>query len=332
MQLSRVERAQESAVKSGSVDTLYKILITDGLEQSGLSALSAAAHVDDRSGISPTDLLQILPEYDALIVRSRTRVTAGLLQAAPRLKVVGRPGVGVDNIDLQAAQAHGLIVVNTPVATTQAVAELVIGLIFSLARAIPQADSSMKNGKWLKKELIGAEIGGKTLGVLGMGQIGASVAEKAAGLGMTIIGYDAFLSDDQIARRGARPVDLDELYASSDYITIHTPLTDQTRGLIDGEAISKLKPGVRLVCTARGGIIAEEALLAALDGGRIAGAALDVYENEPPGATPLVCHPNLIATPHIGAQTVEAQRRAAVDVAEEVLAALEGRPLRWRVI
>jgi D-3-phosphoglycerate dehydrogenase len=248
------------------------------------------------------------------------------------LKVVGRAGVGVDNIDLQAAQAHGVIVVNTPVATTQAVAELVIGLIFSLARAIPRADSTTKQGGWLKKELIGSEIGGKTLGVLGMGQIGAAVAEKAAALGMAVLGYDLFLSDDQIARRHARPVGLDELYASSDYITIHTPLTEQTRALIDANAIRRLKPGVRLVCTARGGIIAEGALLEALESGQVAGAALDVYENEPPGSTPLVSHPNLIATPHIGAQTIEAQRRAAAEIAEEIIAALDGKPLRWRVV
>jgi len=309
----------------------WNILIADGLDEEGQSILRGRVRLDDRSGISPADLLQAIGAYDALIVRSRTKVTPEMLSAALRLKVVGRAGVGVDNIDLEAVRQRGVMVVNTPVATTQAVAEQALALMLSLARLIPQADAAMKAGRWIKKELMGSEINGKTLGIIGMGNIGAAVAQRAAALGMTVLGYDPLLPAEVILARGARPVDLPELYAASDFISLHVPLTPETRGMIGVETITQMKQDVRLICTARGGLIDENALLEALESGRVAGAALDVFEQEPPGISPLIAHPRLIATPHVSAQTEEAQKRAAVDIAHEVLAALDGKPLRWRV-
>jgi len=309
----------------------WNILIADGLDEEGQSILRAQAVLDDRSGISAADLLQSINGYDALVVRSRTKVTADVLSAAPRLKVVGRAGVGVDNIDLGAARQQRVAVVNAPLATTQAVAEQTLGLMLALARRIPQADAALKAGHWIKKELMGSEINGKTLGIIGMGNIGAAVAQRAAALGMSVLGYDPLLPAEVIQARGARPVALPELYAGSDFISLHVPLTQETRGMIGVETIPQMKQGVRLICTARGGLIDENALLEALESGWVAGAALDVFSKEPPGLTPLITHPRLIATPHVSAQTIEAQKRAAVDIAQEVLAALGGKPLRWRV-
>lgn len=310
----------------------FKIILTDGLEERGQEILRAAGQVDNRPDIQPEELLRVIGEYDAMIVRGRTKVTRAVFDAAARLRVVGRAGVGVDNIDLQAARDHGVCVVNAPASTTLAVAELTLGLLLALARSIPRADAAMKVGQWLKKELIGIEVSGKTLGVVGMGHIGAAVAQRAAALGMSVMGYDAWLPAEEIARRGARPASLAEVYAQADFITYHIPLTAETRQMVDAQAIASMKPGVRLICTARGGIIDEAALLSALESGQVAGAALDVFAQEPPGATALITHPQVIATPHIGAQTEEAQARAAEDIAHEVLAALEGRPLRWRVV
>lgn len=310
----------------------WKILLSDGLQKNGQAILRAAAHVDDRDGISVDDLLQVARNYDAFIVRGRTKVTAAVIKAALCLKVIGRVGVGVDNIDLQAASEYGVTVVNTPTATSLSVAELTIGLLFALARSIPQADSSMKKGAWNKKQLCGGELNGKTLGVIGMGNIGSMVAGRAASLGMEVIGYDITLTDDETKRNDSYPVPLSELYARSDFISLHILLTAETRGMIDAYALSQMKPGVRLVCTARGGIIDEDALLTSLESGQVAGAALDVFAQEPPGMTALITHPNVIATPHIGAQTAEAQTRAAAHIADEVLAALRGEPLRWKVV
>jgi len=277
-------------------------------------------------------LLRIIGDYEALIVRGRTKVTAQVLEAARRLRVVGRAGVGVDNIDLPAARERGVCVVNTPASTTLAVAELTMALMLALAREVPRADAAMKQGLWLKKELIGYELSGKMLGVIGMGAIGAAVARRAAAFEMKILGYDPYLSAEQIAQRGAQPVSLAELYQQSDIITIHVPLTSETRGMIDQRSFEQMKPGVRLICTSRGGIIDEAALLAALEAGKAAGAGLDVFAQEPPGKSALASHPKVIATPHIGAQTAEAQARAAVDIAHEVLAALHGQSLRWKVV
>jgi D-3-phosphoglycerate dehydrogenase len=309
----------------------YKIMLTDGLEENGQNILRVAAQVDDRQGISAEELLQAVGEYDALIVRGRTKLTPAVFAAGEQLRVIGRAGVGVDNIDLAAARAHGVAVVNSPLATSLAVAELTLGLMLALARALPQADGGLKRGQWLKKSLMGVELHGKTLGVIGMGNIGRAVAQRASAFGMAILGYDPLIPADEIQRRGAQPASLPDLYGQADMITLHVPLTAETHGMIDRTALSAMQRGVRLICTARGGLIDESALLEALESGQVGGAALDVFAQEPPGASPLVTHPRVVATPHIGAQTEEAQTRAAEDIASEVLAALRGENLRWRV-
>lgn len=309
----------------------WKILLTDGLEQNGQEILRAAAQVDNRAGISADDLLKVVADYDALIVRGRTKVTAAVFDAATRLKVVGRAGVGVDNIDLNAAKAHNVTVVNSPTATTIAVAELTLGLMLAVVREIPRADATMKAGQWIKKELEGRELWRKTLGVIGFGRIGTEVARRAKAFDMEIIAYDPLLPAEAIRLRGGEPVSLEDLLARADIITLHVPLDENTRNLLNAEAFAKMKDGVYIICAARGGVIDEDALLQALNSGKVAGAGLDVFATEPPGATALVTHPKVVCTPHIGAQTLEAQTRAAEDIATEVLAALEGKPLRWRV-
>jgi D-3-phosphoglycerate dehydrogenase len=309
----------------------FKILLTDGLEETGKSVLGAHAEVIDRPGISPEDLLKIISDFDALIVRGRTKVNAAVFEAGTRLKVVGRSGVGVDNIDLNAARQHQVTVVNAPVATTISVAELTIGLMLSIMREIPRADASLKAGKWLKKELEGGELFQKNLGIIGLGRIGAAVCTRAAAFGMTILGYDPLQKPETIREAGASPVSLEELYINSDVISIHVPLTHETRLLLNQAAFAKMKTGVKIVCTARGGIIDEDALLEALNTGKVAAAALDVFAVEPPGSSQLVTHPHIVATPHIGAQSIEAQQRAANDIVDEVLNALNGEPLRWKV-
>ena len=309
----------------------FKILIMDGLEENGQSILRAASSLDNKAGISAADLIKAVGGYDALIVRGRTKVTAQVFNAAKKLKVVGRAGVGVDNIDLEAAKKHNVTVVNSPTATTLAVAELTFGLLLATAREIPRADAAMKKGDWLKKELEGVELNGKTLGIIGYGRIGMEVGKRAAAFGMNVVAYDPFISEDEIKARGAEPVSIQDLYEWSDFISLHLPLDVQTRDLIGPLAFSEMKDGVRIVCAARGGIMDESALLAALNSGKVAAVGLDVFETEPPGLTDLVKHPKVIATPHIGAQTVEAQARAAEDIAHEVLAALRGEALRWKV-
>ena len=304
----------------------WRILITDGLAAEGLAALRAAAEVVE------ADELGSLGAVDALIVRSRTNVNDVVLAAgAPRLKVVGRAGVGVDNIDLAGARARGIVVVNAPMATTIAVAEHTLALMLALARSIPQADASVRAGEWRKGAFQGIELEGKTLGLIGMGRIGAALAERAASLGMRVLAYDPYLREQEISHRHAQPSSLGDLLAQSDFVSLHVPLTADTRGMLGSHELAVIKPGARIVCTARGGLIDETALVQALDDGRLAGAALDVFEVEPPGANALTTHPMVICTPHIAAQTIEAQRRASVDIAAEVLAALKGGTLRWRV-
>jgi D-3-phosphoglycerate dehydrogenase len=264
-------------------------------------------------------------------VRGQSRVTADVIDAASQLKVIGRAGVGVDNIDLEAAKKKGVTVVNAPTSTTVAVAELAFGLLLAVAREIPRADASMKQGQWIKKEFEGVELSGKTLGIIGFGRIGIEVGRRAAAFGMNVIVYDPNVTEHELSHADAEPVSIQDLYAWSDFISLHLPLNVQTRDLIGPMAFSEMKDGVRIVSTARGGIINESALLEALNKRKVAGAALDVFEKEPPGLTELVSHPRVIATPHIGAQTAEAQSRAAEDIANEVLAALRGKPLRWKV-
>ncbi len=309
----------------------WKILITDGLEENGQSILRADAQVDDRSNISADDLLKIIAEYDALIVRGRTKVTAAVFAAAPQLKVVGRAGVGVDNIDLKAAREHQVTVVNSPNATTVAVAELAMSLILGLVREIPRADASMKAGKWIKKDLEGCELYGKTLGVIGFGRIGTAFAKRAEAFGMKILAVDTVLKVGYTTPDGYTVVAMDEMLQQADFISLHLPLTDSTRNLLSHDQFAKMKDGVRIVNAARGGVVDEQALLEALESGKVAGAALDVFATEPTTNTALVQNPRVICTPHIGAQTVEAQARAAVDISNEILAALRGDALRWKV-
>lgn len=309
----------------------WKVLLTDGLEENGKTILRKSAEVVENPTINADELLQVVGEYDALIVRGRTKVTAAVLAAGKKLKVVGRAGVGVDNIDLVAAKEHKITVVNSPMATSVAVAELTLGLMLSVVREIARADAGLKAGKWLKKELEGIELFGKTLGVIGFGRIGANVGQRAKAFDMKVLGYDPLIPAAEIKARGGEPVSLDELLTQSDMITMHLPLTPDTKGMLNEAAFAKMKKGVYIICAARGGVIDEAALLAALNSGQVAGAALDVFAAEPPGLTELASHPKVVETPHIGAQTVEAQTRAANDISEEVLAVLEGKPLRWKV-
>ncbi len=311
--------------------TESRILITDGLDDIGQAILRAYAFVQDSNGISASELIKTIPEYDAIILRGRTNLNVEVIQAGKRLKVIGRAGVGVDNIELSAAKNQKITVVNAPLSTSTAVAELTIGFLLALAREIPRADLSMKNGQWLKKELVGTELMGKTLGIIGIGRIGLEVSQRAVAFGMNVIAYDPFIEEREIEQRGAQPVSIQDLYAWSDFISLHLPRNVETRDWISNQAFSEMKNGVRIICAARGGIIDETALLAALNTGKVAGAALDVFSSEPPSLDTLIQHPHVIATPHIGAQTVESQARASKDIAEEVIAALEGKPLRWRV-
>ena len=309
-----------------------KVLITDGLEEAGQTILSGAADVLDCTGILAGDLPSALDGADAVIVRSRTKLTAEVLETAAALKVIGRAGIGVDTIDLETARARGIVVVNTPVATTTAVAEHALTLILALARQITTADASMKQGKWLKSNLMGVELAGRTLGIIGVGKIGLAVARRASAFHIRIIGYDPYSNGEELRAANVDPVELNEVLTRADIISLHVPLTPKTTGMIDDAAFEMMKPGVMVVSTSRGSVIDEAALLQALENGRVAGAALDVFSEEPPGLTPLVAHPNVIATPHIAAQTAEAQVRAAVDIATEVLNALQEKPLRWRVV
>lgn len=310
----------------------WKLLISDSLNDAGKKLLGENIEITDNPSITPDELNQQIGQYDALIIRGRTKVTAEVIENANNLKVIGRAGVGVDNIDLHAAQTKGITVVNAPMSTSDAVAELTLALMLSLLRKIPSGDASMKDGQWNKKDLKGKELRDQTLGIIGLGRIGHSVTQLAIAFGMETLGYDPLISNETIKNRGCEPLSLDDLYARSDIITLHLPLTNETKHLINNDALTKMKPGTYLICTARGGIIDEEALLNNINSGHIAGAALDVFEKEPPGLTPLISHPHVIATPHIGAQTSQAQKRAALHIAEEVLNALNNKPLRWKIV
>jgi len=311
--------------------TTHKILVSDGLAEEGLALLRSAGEVTINPKITADELLAALPDYHALIVRSRTKVTAKVVAAGKQLKVIGRAGVGVDNIDVAAAVAQGITVVNSPLAASLAVAEHTLGLMLALARQIVKADASMKQSKWEKSAFKGSELSGKTLGLIGIGRIGAEVAARAVAFGMRVLAFDPYLTAAQVRERHAEPVTLDEALTRADYISLHLPLTGETRGLIGPGEIDRMKAGAYLICAARGGVIDENALRAALNSGHLAGAALDVFAAEPPPPDSIATHPKVIATPHVGAQTVEAQTRAGVAIAEEVIAALEGKEPRWKV-
>ena len=308
-----------------------RILVTEQIADEGLAALQAAAQVDFRTDLDKAGLLQALPEYDALVVRSGTKVTAEVLAAGTKLRVVGRAGTGVDNIDVDAATRRGIVVVNAPASNSVAVAELTIGLIMALARQIPQAHASLQSGKWERNKFMGFEVRGKTLGLVGLGRIGAEVARRARGLEMNVLAYDPVVSTDRAAQLGVTLATLDDVLAQSDFISLHVPLIDATRNLINAARLAQMKPTAYLINAARGGIVDEAALVEALERRQIAGAALDVFAKEPPTDSPLLGHPRVITLPHLGASTVEAQALTGVDVAEGVIDALKGSTPRYAV-
>jgi D-3-phosphoglycerate dehydrogenase len=310
----------------------WNILALDRLDPGGLAILECGAAVDLRPDLPAGDLLRIAGRFDAVIAGQAACLDGNFFEAATSLKAVGRLGTGLENIDLAAAGARRVTVVNAPPAYTRAAAEHTFGLILALARHIPQADASVKAGLWSPQRFTGVELAGKTLGVIGVGRVGSRVAQRAAAFEMTVVGHDPYLSEVQIIARGPRPVSAAELYECSDWISLHIPLNPETRAIINSQSLPRMKRGVRIVCTSRGGLIDETALLGALESGQAAGAALDVFESEPPGLSALASHPCVIATPHIAARSQEAHRQASIDLAEELLAALEDRPLRWKII
>lgn len=304
------------------------ILVTEALSPAGLDRLARFAAVDVRTGITAEQLLTVIGRYDALIVRNATRVTADVLEAGQRLKVVGRAGVGVDNIDVEAATARGILVVNVPDGNTLAAAEHTMGLILALARHIPAANASLKAGEWDRARFMGVELYGKTLGLIGLGRIGMEVARRAAGFGMRVLAYDPYLAPARAEQAGVELRSLGDLLPEADFLSIHAPLTPATRGLIGAAELATLKPGARVINCARGGIVDEAALAAALAAGKVAGAALDVFEQEPPDRrNPLLSDPRVIVTPHLGSATVEAQEYNAANIAEQVCLALAGQPV-----
>ncbi|CAB5153031.1 D-3-phosphoglycerate dehydrogenase (EC [Olavius algarvensis associated proteobacterium Delta 3] len=298
-----------------------KVLVSDNLGEAGVELFrdEEGIEVDVRTGLSPEELQIIIGGYDALVIRSATKVTADLLDAAPRLKVVGRAGIGLDTVDIPEATKHGVVVMNTPGGNVITTAEHAIAMMLSLSRNIPRGTSSLKNGRWDKKLLQGREIYNKVLGVIGFGNIGSIVADRARGLKMRVIVHDPNVTEEQIRKAGIEPVSLDELYKRSDYITVHVPKMKTTDGLLNRDAFARMKDGVMVINCARGGIVDEAALFEAIDSGKVAGAALDVFETEPPGECRLFDLDRLICTPHLGASTKEAQTNVAIQVADQII-------------
>ncbi|MBW1771639.1 MAG: phosphoglycerate dehydrogenase [Deltaproteobacteria bacterium] len=301
-----------------------KVLVSDPLSEVGVKIFEEEPEidVDVNIGLTPEELKGIIGEYHGLVIRSATKVTADVLEVASKLKVIGRAGIGLDNVDIPGASKRGIVVMNTPEGNTITTAEHTIAMIMALSRNIPQATSSLKEGKWEKKQLQGRELFNKTLGLIGAGHIGRIVAERAQGVKMKVVVFDPYLKPQTIEKMDLEPVSFDELLARSDYITIHTPKTDETANMINRETIAKMKKGAMLVNCARGGIVNEDDLYEGLKSGHLAGAALDVFSTEPPGKIALMGLPNFICTPHLGASTREAQDNVAKDVAEQIVAYL----------
>ncbi|KAF5428631.1 D-3-phosphoglycerate dehydrogenase [Candidatus Methanophagaceae archaeon] len=305
-----------------------RVLVSDNLSEEGIIKLREFADVDVLLDLSSDELKARIADYDALVVRSGTKATKEIIEAGTRLKVIGRAGVGVDNIDVETATERGILVVNAPSANTISAAEHTIGMLLSISRNIPAATGSMKLGKWERKKYMGVEVNGKVLGVIGLGRVGYEVAKMAKGLGMRIVAYDPFISQDKARELGIALSDFTDVISVADFITLHTPLVTDTHHLIDKEAFAQMKEGVRVINCARGGILDEAALAAAIRSGKVAGAALDVFENEPPETSELLELGEVIMTPHLGASTKEAQKAAAVTIAEEVITALKNEPVR----
>jgi D-3-phosphoglycerate dehydrogenase len=296
-----------------------KVLIADKLSPAALAIFKErGVEADVKTGLSKDELLSIVAEYDGIAVRSATKITTDVIKAAKRLKVVGRAGIGVDNVDIPAATAAGVIVMNTPFGNSITTAEHAIALMMALARELPSANASTHAGKWEKNRFLGSELYGKTLGLIGAGNIGSIVADRAKGLKMKVIAYDPYLSPERARDLGIEKVELNDLLARADFVSLHTPLTNETRNIISADAINRMKKGARLINCARGGLVDEAALKAALDSGHLAGAALDVFEEEPAKSHILFGHEKVIATPHLGASTVEAQENVALQVAEQI--------------
>ncbi len=298
---------------------MTKVLISDQMDPRAAAIFrERGIEVDEITGKTPDELAAMIGDYDGLAIRSSTKVTPAILDAATRLKVVGRAGIGVDNVDIPAATARGVVVMNTPFGNSITTAEHAIALIFALARQLPEADASTQAGKWEKNRFMGVEVTGKTLGLIGAGNIGSIVASRALGLKMKVVAFDPFLTPERAVEIGVEKVELNELLKRADFITLHTPLTDQTRNILSAENIAKMKKGVRIVNCARGGLIDEAALKDALDSGQVGGAALDVFASEPAKDSPLFGTANFISTPHLGASTSEAQVNVAIQVAEQM--------------
>lgn len=309
---------------------MKKILVSDSISKEGLKSLLEAEDVqlDINTDLSPEELKEIIGDYHGLLVRSQTKVTKEIIEAANNLKVIGRAGVGIDNIDIKTATEHGIAVINAPDGNTISTTEHSFAMIMALARWIPQAHYDLKNGQWNRKKYVGVELNNKVLGVIGMGRIGSGVAKRAKAFNMDVIAYDPFISEEQAEKHDIKIGTLEELLRVADFISIHAPLTKETKYLIDEDEFRSMKKGVRIINCARGGIIREQALIKALEEGIVEAAALDVYENEPPIGSPLLDHPRVVTTPHLGASTKEAQLNVAIDVAQEVYNYLSNMPFK----
>ena len=310
---------------------MFKILVSDPLAQEGVDILKKVKEfqVDVKHKLPPEELKKIIKDYDALLVRSETKVTKDIIEAATNLKLIGRAGVGLDNVDLQAASKKGIIVMNTPGGNTMSTAEHAVSLLLSLSRNIPQADVSVKRGEWERKKFMGTEVYGKTLGIIGLGRIGTEVAKRAIAFGMKVMAYDPFLSLEKAKELSIESVEVKEIFRRADYITVHAPLTEETKNIINKDSIETMKHGVRIINCARGGIVSEAAVLEGIASGKIAGAAFDVYEKEPPAKDhPLFKCDKVVLTPHLGASTEEAQINVAVEIADSARDALLGCGIR----
>lgn len=307
-----------------------KVLVSDNLAKQGVEILKKAGgiDVDVNTSLTPAQLKKAIGKYDALIVRSKTKVTGEIIKSARKLKVIGRAGVGVDNIDIPAASKRGIIVMNTPAGNTLSTAEQTFALLLSLSRNTTQANTSVKAGNWEKKKFTGVEIYDKVLGIVGLGKIGTEVARRARAFGMNVVAYDPFIAAEKAEQLDIKVVELPELLKTSDYITVHTPLTDDTYHIIGKKEFAKMKTGVRVLNCARGGIVDETALCEAIESGKVSGAALDVFEKEPPKDNPLLKFDCVITTPHLGASTTEAQVKVGIDVAYQIIDALKGKSIR----
>jgi D-3-phosphoglycerate dehydrogenase len=308
-----------------------KVLVADKLAQDGIDMLSGYAQVDVRTQQTEEQIIPIIKDYEAMIVRSQTKVTASIIEAGKKLQVIGRAGVGVDNIDIDAATSRGVIVVNAPTGNTISAAEHTIALMLALARNIPQANISLKSCQWRRSDFMGTEVKGKTLGIVGLGNVGSEVAIRARGMDIRLLGHDPFISTERAANMQIELVSLEQLFKESDFITLHIPLNESTKSFIGAEEIAMMKPSVRIINTARGGLIDEEALVKAVDDKIIAGAAIDVFPNEPCTESILFKSDNIIVTPHLGASTTEAQSLAATEIARQIIDVFDGKPARYAV-